>query len=159
MLHDNYGLLELPEIARRENGKPFFANHPEIEFNVSDSNGCSLCALSDFPIGVDVEFIKPRKDGLARHVFSSREWEWFCSRGSKWEDFYILWTLKEAKVKCTGMGLRIPACEISVPLIDSGEEAYFDGFHFTALSIENFKGAICEFDPKRTGATSGILPS
>lgn len=146
MLRADCGILELPEIAKREDGKPFFLKHPEIEFNVSHSNGCSLCALSNVPIGVDVELIKPRSEGLPKHVFNDCELEWFCSRGSRWEDFYSLWTLKEAKVKCTGIGLRIPARDITVPLIDCGEEASFEGFHFTALSVGNFKGAICELN-------------
>ena len=138
------GIAPLPEMARRAGGKPWFPDQPQVEFNVSHSGGLSLCALADGSVGADIERIRPRGAGLPRYTLSGQEWDWFCARGSRWEDFYTLWTLKEARVKCTGQGLRRPAREIGVPLLAPGEERDWQGFHFTALSGPGWRGAVCE---------------
>lgn len=142
-------LPPLPEIARTERGKPYFPHHPELHFSLSHSGNLALCALADTPIGADLELVRPRKPGLPRYVLSDRERAWYEGRGSCWEDFYILWTLKEARVKCTGQGIfRRPAREISVPLLPGGETDW-DGFRFTVIAGESqeegdFFGAICQ---------------
>lgn len=139
-----WGLDPLPEPARLPGGKPWFPGRPERCFSLSHSGPLSLCVLSDRPVGGDVERLRPRREGLPRYVFSDGELEWFRTRGARWEDFYTLWTMKEARVKCTGEGLRRPAREIAVPLLDPGGTAEREGFRFTALAGEGWRGAVCE---------------
>lgn len=142
-------LEPLPQIARTERGKPYFPDHPDLHFSVSHSQGLSLCALGDTSTGVDIELVRPRSPSLPRYALSDREYEWYESRGSDWDDFYRLWTMKEARVKCTGEGIfHCPAREISVPLLQGGE-AEWEGFLFTAIAGEDqlkgdLFGAICE---------------
>lgn len=134
----------LPEIARTERGKPFFPDCPHLHFSVSRSGGLSLCALGDSPVGADVELVRPRSKGFPRYVLSDREYEWYEGRGCRWGDFYTLWTMKEARVKCTGEGIfHRPAREVSVPLMEPGESAEWEGFSFTALGGENWRGGLC----------------
>ena len=52
--------------------------------------------------------------------------------------------MKEARVKCTGEGLRRPAREIPVPLLLPGERSLWEGFLFTALAGPDWRGAVCE---------------
>lgn len=137
------GVIPLPGIGRLPGGKPFFPAFPQVHFNVSHSRGLSLCALSDSPVGADIEVVRPRKPGLPRYALSDREYAWFEVRGSRWEDFYTLWTLKEALVKCTGEGLRRPPREIAVPLLEPGERGELEGFSFLALAGEGWRGALC----------------
>ncbi len=144
LLQEEKGIGPLPEIARREGGKPWFPAYPQLEFNISHSKGLALCALADCPVGADIERVRARREGLPRYILDEWEWNWFRSRGSRWEDFYTLWTLKEAKVKCTGQGLRCPAREISVPLLEPGGDLCWRDFHFTALSGPGWRGAVCE---------------
>lgn len=139
------GGVEPPSIARREDGKPWFPDHPEIHFNLSHSGGLALCALGEKELGVDIEFVRNRTIGLPRYALSDSEYHWYAARGSRWEDFYTLWTLKESRVKCTGAGIfQKPVREISVPLLEPGESAQWQGFCFFALAGENWRGAVCE---------------
>ena len=103
-----YGLAALPPVEREENGKPFFPSAPGLHFNLSHSGGLALCGAGGAPLGVDVELVRPRRAGLAKYVLSEAEYAWFQQQGGGWGAFYTLWTLKEARVKCTGRGLRQP---------------------------------------------------
>ena len=147
---DAYGLLSrlldlsaLPRMERRPGGKPWFPDRPELCFNVSHSGGLALCAVSDGPVGADVELVRPRRAGLPRYVLSEEEHRWYLAQGGGWPRFYTLWTLKEARVKCTGEGLVRPARTIAVPLLAPGETGALDGLVFTALAGETWRGAVC----------------
>lgn len=138
------GMEVLPPMARRAGGKPWFPEWPRLHFSVSRSGELGFCALGARTLGADVENVRNRTSGLPRYALSDREYVWFEAWGSRWEDFYTLWTLKEARVKCTGEGLRRPAREIEVPLLGPGETAEWEGFLFTALAGEGWRGAVCE---------------
>lgn len=90
-LERELGVTPLPEIARREGGKPWFPDRPDLHFNVSHSRGAAVCALHDRPIGVDVEKLRtpPRRLGA----------------GMEPEAFFRLWTAREATVKRQGRGI------------------------------------------------------
>lgn len=139
----------LPAMARTRQGKPYFPGRPDLHFSLSHSRGLSLCALSDVPVGADIEFVRPRRAQFPRYTLSDREYAWYESRGRSWDDFYRLWTMKEARVKCTGEGIfHRPARQVSIPLLSGGEQEW-EGFRFTALAGEiqlvgDFFGAICE---------------
>ena len=84
----------LPEIKKTPAGKPFFPDRPEIHFSLSHASTHVLCALSDRPVGVDVE--SPRQ-------ISERAVRFFCSP----EEFSLfdpleLWVLKESYIKFVG---------------------------------------------------------
>ena len=104
-LERELGVFPMPEIARQPGGKPCFPHRPEICFNLSHSRGAAVCALSDRPVGVDVERLRtpPRRLG----------------RGMAAEEFFRLWTAREATVKpaadcCAVEGLLPPAWVVSV---------------------------------------------
>lgn len=147
---DVYALLaaalgeELPRMERRAGGKPWFPERPEVRFSVSHSGGWAMCALSEGEVGCDLELVRPRSPGLPRYALSEREFGWFSARGGRWEDFYTLWTLKEARGKCSGEGLVRPVREIAVPLLSPGETAVWEGFRFDALAGEGWRGAVCQ---------------
>lgn len=144
LLRETEGMEALPPIVRREGGKPCFKNDVNHYFSVSHSGELSLCALGEAPVGADIERVRPRGGGLPRYVLSGREYAWFEGRGSRWEDFYTLWTLKEARVKCTGEGIfRTSARKVSVPLLVPGETGEWEGFSFAALQGEGWRGAVC----------------
>lgn len=133
----------LPPMERGKYGKPYFPGREE-RFSVSHSGGLALCALSSRRVGCDIELVRPRSANLPRYALGEKEYRWYLERGGRWEDFYTLWTLKEARVKCTGEGLRRPARSIAVPLMEPGERAELEGFTFAALAGENWRGAVCE---------------
>lgn len=91
-------------------GKPYLVAAPDIHFSLSHSGGWAVCALSDRPVGVDIERRTPGRRDVAERFFHKEETQYLnslplCAR----EDaFYSLWTLKESFVKATGRGLRLP---------------------------------------------------
>lgn len=137
------GISPLPELARTGRGKPYFPSRPDVRFSLSHSRTLCLCALGEAEVGADIEVIHPRRPGLPAYALDERELDWFRRRGERWEDFYALWTMKEARVKCTGEGLIVPPREIAVPLLEAGERGEFEGFVFHALTGEGWRGAIC----------------
>lgn len=102
-----------------DKGKPR-ANLP-LYFNVSHSGEWVLCAVSETPVGADIEQIKPFRAGMVGRYFTDAEaayiWDGkpvpgnspvpegnvidpdVCAR------FYRVWTAKEAYVKMTGTGI------------------------------------------------------
>ena len=61
-LREEYGITELPIFEYDEHGKPSIVGHPEIHFNLSHCREAAVCIISDHPVGVDVESVRPLKD-------------------------------------------------------------------------------------------------
>lgn len=102
---EGYGFPTLPELLRTETGKPYFEYASAPHFNLSHSGGYVLCGVGDRPLGVDIEVVRPRKAGLPGYCLTEREQFMFWDRGGRWEDFYELWTRREAWSKYTGAGV------------------------------------------------------
>lgn len=143
LLRAEYGLEELPKMARSGRGKPWFPACPDLHFNVSHSGELLLCGVGPEPLGVDIERVRPRRAGLARYVLSDGEYGWYRARGESWEALYTLWTLKEARCKCTGEGLSRPPREIAVPLLEPGTGGELDGFQFRSYGGKDWRAAAC----------------
>ena len=163
ILKKYYGCID-PTFSTLPGGKPVLADYA-LHFNLSHSGPFALCGVGDHPLGVDVERIKPRRPGLPRYVLSDKEWDWFTARGSRWEDFYTIWTLKESFCKFTGLGLTRPVSAIPVPLprqiLPSGACLPFGSVCFTLFSGPGWRAAVCS--PARCASsirwlTPGQLP-
>ena len=70
-LKERFALERLPAVARTAEGKPWFPQYPQLHFNLSHSRGLALCGAGECPLGVDVERVRPRREGLPG----------MCSRG------------------------------------------------------------------------------
>ena len=101
----HWGWTVLPSVERSSRGKPFFPGLADRWFSLSHSGGLALCALSDAPVGVDIEVVRPRRAGLPRRLLSSAELEGF---DGALEDFYRIWTLKESWCKREDAPLHPP---------------------------------------------------
>ncbi len=90
------------EIYKGENGKPFIKG--DLNFNISHCEKVVLCAV-DFNnnIGVDIEKIKEIPKDIFEFVFHQNELKIY--KDITKEQFYKLWTLKEAYSKYTSKGL------------------------------------------------------
>ncbi len=137
------GWERLPEVARTRRGKPYFPDCPHVHFNLSHSGHLALWGVGPVPLGVDVEVVRPRREGLASYILSDEEWAWFAGQGGGWGLLYTLWTLKEARIKCTGQGLDQTPRTIRVPLLRPGQEGERDGFHFRSYGGKGWRGAVC----------------
>lgn len=85
-----------------KDGKPYLNGNP-INFNISHSHDFGLIGISNRPVGVDIEKIDETRNWncIAEFMFSKKEIEWLKQHPSS-ENFYLLWTLKEARLKCDG---------------------------------------------------------
>lgn len=92
----HWGWADLPAVERSPRGKPGFTGLEDRWFSLSHSGGLALCALSDAPVGVDVERVVARRAGLPQWALNAGELAGF---DGSWGDFYRLWTLKESWCK------------------------------------------------------------
>ncbi|MEU4602320.1 4'-phosphopantetheinyl transferase superfamily protein [Kribbella sp. NPDC023972] len=79
-----------------------------IELSVTHSGKLVGVAVSDRPVGLDVEKVDPGLDvdGLARLSLSEAELAALPQHDGRARAFTTYWTRKEAVVKATGVGLR-----------------------------------------------------
>jgi 4'-phosphopantetheinyl transferase len=97
-------------------GKPEVVGPPGARlprFNLSHSRGLiALAVTSDDDVGLDVEHVERQVDclELARRFFAPREAAHVAAVDSveRHRVFFDYWTLKEAFVKATGLGLSVP---------------------------------------------------
>lgn len=104
VLKKDYKIENCPGILRDEMGKPYFTEG-KLQFNVSHSGEYLAIAISENPVGVDIQEPKQIKEGMFKKVVHPKEQSLIGADRQK--DFLRLWTLKESFVKAEGKGLRI----------------------------------------------------
>lgn len=83
----------------------------QLDFSLSHSGKYAVLAVSDKPVGVDVERLRGNRLNVAKRCFHKKEYEDIMALQRKEScdrRFLEYWTMKEAYVKRTGDGLRIP---------------------------------------------------
>lgn len=143
-LRKYFGLDEMPETAHGPMGKPWFPSCPHISFNLSHSGAYALCALSDGPVGVDIEAVRPRPLRLPAYVLTEEEYRWYQGHGGGWGAFYTLWTRKESWCKYAGESAARPKT-ICPPL--PGERAGALVVH--SFSGDGWRAALCTAEQEK----------
>lgn len=92
------------DIKTDDNGKPFIASG-SLHFSLAHSGALSACAVSEKPIGLDVQLEEEPRERIIRRVFSTEEVEFLNFSEDKSYAFTKLWTMKESKVKQNGKGI------------------------------------------------------
>jgi 4'-phosphopantetheinyl transferase len=91
------------------NKKPFVAkpSNAGVEFNVAHSGEYILIAISDSPIGTDLEYMDPdfQYPDVMKFAFNEKEITSIGSSASPLTTFYLLWSRKESLLKATGKGI------------------------------------------------------
>ena len=62
--------------------------------------------MSDRPVGIDVESIRSYEESLARYTMSDAELQQIVRSQRPDVEFIRLWTMKEAVLKLSGMGIH-----------------------------------------------------
>ena len=57
------------DIAANENGKPYLTAAPDVHFSLSHSAAWAVCAVSDHPVGVDIQQCRSFKPNIADRFF------------------------------------------------------------------------------------------
>lgn len=94
-----------PEFAYNEHGKPFLAARPDIHFSISHTKNAILVAISNAPVGADVERLREPAEGLIEKTMNTYE-QRIISNGDGDMAFTQLWTQKEAVLKLKGTGIQ-----------------------------------------------------
>lgn len=99
-------------------GKPYFRENPDFAFSLSHAEEWAVLAVSDVPLGIDLE--KTGKGGapVVARFFHEQEKKFFDTLPeSQQEDaFCKLWVLKESVVKALGTGMHFPFSRFAVSL-------------------------------------------
>lgn len=98
-------------------GKPYLEG-AALHFNFSHSGNYILYAISNAPVGIDVEYCDQTLDFLmlAKEFCSDLEWYTLSTLATKQHStmlFYHYWTQKEAFVKAIGKGLGFPLKKVN----------------------------------------------
>ena len=86
------------EVVLLPAGKPVLAGREDLYFSLSHSGRYVLCAVSDLPVGADVQECRPLRTDLTRW-FHPGEQAWLAEQEDREAALYRLWTRKEAWVK------------------------------------------------------------
>lgn len=114
-LREGYGITEQPTFLYGEHGKPHlhpssFNLHPSPlipHFSLSHCREAVCCAISDRPVGIDIESVSRKvSDSLIRYSMTCEEAEGIALSIDKDRAFLRLWTQKEAVAKLLGTGIR-----------------------------------------------------
>lgn len=105
-LEHEYGITDKPVFSYGEHGKPSIIGHEDIHFNLSHCKTAVACAISDNPIGIDVESIRPAKETVIRYAMNDEEACQILSSSNPALEFTKLWTMKESVLKLTGEGIN-----------------------------------------------------
>ena len=106
--------LMLPVIEIGADGKPYFAHMQEqgyvqLYFNLSHSGDYVICALSDVPVGVDIQKTDVVREKVRQRFFSEEEKQRLedCGQDESLRQmiFSGIWAQKEARAKLTGRGI------------------------------------------------------
>src|SRR6202022_1715143 len=95
-------------IAHRPDGRPYLPAEPGLSCSVSHSQRCGVAVVSLAPVGIDIERIRPRDPRLLAYVAEATEAAALRHLGgSAAELLTLIWTLKEATAKASGLGLGL----------------------------------------------------
>jgi len=72
-------------------------------WSIAHSREWAAAVISREPVGIDVERIRPRREGLFDQVAGEDEWN--AIGGRTWNLFFRMWTAKEAVLKANRAGI------------------------------------------------------
>jgi 4'-phosphopantetheinyl transferase len=93
------------EFAVNSFGKPFLVNNSHVHYNISHVGDYVVCVISDVPVGIDIELIKPIDVNVVERFFMSDEKAYVLSSSGddvRNERFFEVWTKKESRIKLEG---------------------------------------------------------
>ena len=136
-LKEVYGMEGNPEFTYNEHGKPSIVGHPEIFFNLSHCKEAAICAISERPIGVDVESVRSFNDSLVHYTMNDDEIREIEAAEDRAVAFIQLWTKKEAALKLIGTGISKDMKQVLLQ----------KGLHFETFTDkqQRFVYSVCQF--------------
>lgn len=128
-------------IIRNSNGKPSIETLPDFHYNISHSGEWTVIALSDSEVGIDIQYIRPLKNGFAERFFTRRENEHLVrlSESDKIYDMIRIWTLKEARIKVSGESLAKNIKNFDTIAYDTTWTSSIKGFYVQTIPFPDVR--------------------
>ena len=98
-----YTLRATPTFLYNEHGAPYLQDGPC--FSISHCKQGIAVAVSDLPIGIDIEGLRTVDEALVRKTMNQEEQSQIAKSQNPEVEFIRLWTRKEAYVKMLGTGI------------------------------------------------------
>lgn len=125
------------------NGKPRAMGFEDLHFNLSHCRLATACAVSDRPVGVDVQDWAQRHLTVAKQVCSAQELAYLKTAETPQVEFAKLWTRKESYGKYGGQGILYPMRELCLlgqaPCGTVMETFAFDGYALSYCAEETLE--------------------
>lgn len=87
-------------------GKPYIPEYPNFQFNISHTKDALVIAVTNVPVGIDIETVESANMNIANRFFSKQEQKFInLANDNQDKRFFEIWTKKEAYIKWTGKGL------------------------------------------------------
>lgn len=103
-LYKDYGIRE-PNLSYSHTGKPYLSDYPDIHFNISHCPQGCICVISDLPVGVDIQDVRPFSQAIAEYCCSDAELQLLKQSADPALEFTRKWAMKESYLKMTGAGI------------------------------------------------------
>lgn len=103
---------EIAEVCFSKDSNGKYQLGQDLHFNISHSGSYVACAISTFPVGIDVEQQVTRDFSLFQSLWSEEENRLYTLLEQ--EAFYALWTAKESYGKYKGFGLHDSLMEATI---------------------------------------------
>ena len=145
LLEYAYGRLAggaMPPIVRTELGKPYFLRS-HLEFSLSHTKTMAFCAISNHPIGIDAETVRPVRGGVAERTMNPGELAWMAEQPDADRAFLQLWTMKEAWAKLSGKGLNGRPQEIVLLWKNGAASVEGEKARFQTREVEQVMVSVC----------------
>ena len=124
-----------PQFMLNDYGKPYI-DKEGIYFNISHSKGRVVCAVSDTPVGIDIEKLTEKNDNdiknFAKRYFVENEISLLEKENYSALAFYKIWTGKEAYSKMLGSALS-KNLKIDTTTLDI--ETYVEGEYILSVAV------------------------
>lgn len=141
-------LSDMSVFYKNENGCPRLKNGGYI--SISHSGGIAAVAISDNPIGLDIQEHTERKFlSVAKIVFCKNEIDFLLNSNNIEEDFFNIWCLKESYMKAMGLGFSLPPksfwfdFSLKSPRLCTGKKQCDSKWRFKCFKIESLSAAVC----------------
>lgn len=134
------------EIETDINGKPYLAGS-DVHISLSHSGAYAAAAISDKPVGVDIERTRAVSDALVRRVFTERELKTVWEPQPTAKTFRDVFSAKESVVKRSGEGLK-GLCAVDTTRERTIRQRRMEPYVLSVSSEENciWEVFACEFD-------------
>lgn len=106
------GIEEMVDFDIGPFGKPSIKGRPEIFFNLSHSNRGVVCALSGFPVGIDIADVEPQNLSCIKTSMHRNEQLAIRQSNDMARSFAKFWALKESYLKHAGTGIDEKIAEL-----------------------------------------------